>query len=383
MNVLIASGCFFLSFLTISGLNWLDLIPWRKTRGEHWAERARVLWPVRKKSAILVIYVPLLVAEGSSLLWACPGTVLVLRGLCGFAGALGGCWFLNRELFPGLRLRPWLHDVVVGTVLRLGLWLVFIAIAYSMPDRFGSRVWLMLAGALVLQVIWPLMALGLLRLLGIIHPAGDRLRQIVAQCTPAGGPRVRGLWQARGVTANALALPLSGTLVFMDKLLEILTEEEVAAVCAHEIGHLTESWLTLLGRHLGAMAILPLLLLQPAVHQWGAGGFLIMVLATVGGLRLARKLAQRMETRADQIARHAEAGDGVYARALEKIYQTNQVPAVMPGKNMTHPHLYDRMTAAGVIPGFPRPLPPERFNLTGWLLLIASPLLLVWMIVNR
>jgi hypothetical protein len=35
----------------------------------------------------------------------------------------------------------------------------------------------------------------------------------------------------------------------------------------------------------------------------------------------------------------------------------------MPGKHLTHPHLYDRMLDAGVTPDFPRPAPAKR---TAW-----------------
>jgi hypothetical protein len=48
-----------------------------------------------------------------------------------------------------------------------------------------------------------------------------------------------------------------------------------------------------------------------------------------------------------------------YARALERIYEVNLTPAVLGGRPM-HPHLYDRLLAAGVQPSYPRPAPPRR-----------------------
>jgi hypothetical protein len=44
---------------------------------------------------------------------------------------------------------------------------------------------------------------------------------------------------------------------------------------------------------------------------------------------------------------------------MVKLHESNLVPAVMPGKQ-THPHLYDRLLAAGVQPDFPRPPAPDR-----------------------
>lgn len=198
---------------------------------------------------------------------------------------------------------------------------------------------------------------------------------------------VRWLWQVGGVGANAYAAPLSGTLVFSDPLLEILTDDEVAAVCAHELGHLAESKRILFGRCIGWMTLLPLLLIRPASHVgeskgWLSGGFAILFLVVFFLSRLSRKIGRIMETRADDIARHAQADEGVYARALEKMYQNNQTPAVLAGKSLPHPDLYDRMIAAGVTPDYWRPLPPAKIRIGGWLLLIASPLIVVWMIVN-
>lgn len=65
-----------------------------------------------------------------------------------------------------------------------------------------------------------------------------------------------------------------------------------------------------------------------------------------------------MEERSDELG-HAHEGEtaGTYARALEKLYEANLMPVVGPAKEV-HPHLYDRMIAAGVTPDYPRPTPP-------------------------
>jgi hypothetical protein len=67
-----------------------------------------------------------------------------------------------------------------------------------------------------------------------------------------------------------------------------------------------------------------------------------------------------MEERADKAGKAHEGEPGVYARALEKLYRSNLMPAVMRQKRAVHPHLYDRMLEAGVTPEFPRPKPPSR-----------------------
>lgn len=99
---------------------------------------------------------------------------------------------------------------------------------------------------------------------------------------------------------------------------------------------------------------------------------LVLLLAAVMALR---RIGRRMEERADRLARVQE-GDSavVYARALEKIYAANLIPVVLRGKRHVHPHLYDRLVAAGVPPAYPRPAPPPR------VLLGAMPTLFLVMV---
>ena len=77
--------------------------------------------------------------------------------------------------------------------------------------------------------------------------------------------------------------------------------------------------------------------------------------------RFSRNFRNRMEKRADSMATVHEGDSGTYARALERLYQVNQVPAVV-SKSMVHPGLYDRLLAAGVTPSYPRPKAPARFS---------------------
>jgi hypothetical protein len=78
-----------------------------------------------------------------------------------------------------------------------------------------------------------------------------------------------------------------------------------------------------------------------------------------------------MEVRADVYGSRVHEDKGIYARALAKLYQANEMPAVMPRKRMAHPHLYDRMLVAGVTPDFPRPDRPARWGTWPGVLLVA------------
>jgi len=60
-----------------------------------------------------------------------------------------------------------------------------------------------------------------------------------------------------------------------------------------------------------------------------------------------------------------ESDESVYAPALEKLYRENQLPAVNINDRQTHPHLYDRMLAAGITPNYPRPGRPKKMTWVG------------------
>ena len=82
------------------------------------------------------------------------------------------------------------------------------------------------------------------------------------------------------------------------------------------------------------------------------------------------RLARSMENRADKIARESTEEMTIYARALERIYCANQVPAVMRKSTLlAHPSLYDRMIAANLTPDYPRPTPPST---QGWTSIVAT-----------
>lgn len=378
MNILIAIVCFLAAFAALAAINSLELIPWKKSKGRLWTDRARILWPARKTQALLLIYLPLLIAAACSFFRPFHWPHFLVWWFAAFAGSTAAGWFFARQLFPHLQLRQWFHQVICNWTLRFGYWGILTAVGASMPGHFNMWTWLILAGMVILLGLWFTFSIHLLRLFGILIPPGERLEKIVASCIQNGEAKVRSLWQARMVEANAFAMPLSGTLIFSDSLLEILDDEEVAAICSHELGHLTESKGVICLRYLGAMAIVLLLLVKPAYLQGNSlaaiGVFFLYLLS----VRLSRKLAHRMELRADSSASGQQANEGVYAGALEKIYRYNQIPAVMPEKNLVHPHLYDRMLAAGVTPEFPEPPVPQTFTSFGWLMLFAGPIILLW-----
>ena len=82
----------------------------------------------------------------------------------------------------------------------------------------------------------------------------------------------------------------------------------------------------------------------------------------MAGFRFLGRRRRRMEVRADVFGSWLHEEKGIYARALAKLCEANEMPAVMHHKRLPHPHLYDRMLVAGITPDFPRPNRPARWG---------------------
>jgi len=370
----IIAGCcsaFILSFV----LNRLTLIPWRKTADRHWTERARVLYPARCSSSVNTLLIPANIVVVQLLfhpaLSACWGTLFLFNFLCALAGSF---WF-QKDIFPGLTWGCWLSQIIIGALLRWGLMFAYVICAIAMPDHFGWQTWAVIIGLLLFHcALLSGRRLKWMLRLGLALPPDERLQRIVSETSARlDVPDVR-VWRITGMWAQAYALPVSRELLFSTSLLKACDDREIASICAHELGHLTEPKAVLFRRIAVTFAFLPLLFMQPMIAATGPLA-LVLPAGTLLLLLLVRKLSIRMEQRADTIAAADQLEAGVYGRALEKIYRENQIPAVTSGRHPTHPHLYDRLQSAGITPDYPRPKPAKKYQ---W----STFVLYVWLIIS-
>jgi len=374
MILILMAGSFCAAGLLAWGLNWLALIPWRRSASQHWTERARLLWPARKSARLNLWLIAANFAVAAIIL--IPESNLLFVAGPAFLGALLGSYPMSRELHPEIRFASWLHLVMASLLLFFAYWAVLFFGIVEMPENFGPLTWA-IAGGILLMLMAFLFGLGvrLLRWLRVLKPAPEPLQALVREMSQQMGVPVRATWVLSTHLSNAVALPLTRQLIFTDKLLATHPDDEIKAICAHELGHLNEPRRVIFTRLLVALALFPLVFLQPLFARGEAGvrivlGLLIVVLLLfLIGIRLGR----RMEKRADRMAVENQVSEpAVYARALERLYQTGQMPAVMPRHaNKIHPDLYDRMLAAGVTPDFPRPAPPKGRHWTSYLTLIC------------
>jgi len=360
--------------------NWLALIPFRRAREKHWTERARKLYPARVAAVSSIWVVPADLVFGQELLWPGATPHWLLAGFACWVGAMAGTYFFDHEVYPWITPQDWLHQALANWTLRFAWCLFFLVVIAAMPDVLDWRAWALSGALIAAYVVWAWGGLvwccGRLRLL---KPPSERLKRLVAEVSAKlniSSPRV---WLLKSPAAAAFALPYSRDLFFSERLLSLHSDDEVASICAHELGHLGESKAALAGRFLGALAFLPWAFLKPLRHLLGEWVYAVALLGLTSFifLRLAKRLSRRLETRADSIAQANEGQSGTYARALARLYEENLLPAVLPRRRHTHPDLYDRLLAVGVQPDYQRPEPPNPATYPGILLMLLFVILIM------
>jgi Zn-dependent protease with chaperone function len=206
-------------------------------------------------------------------------------------------------------------------------------------------------------------------------PAPERLRKIIDETSSRMNIPYQEILLIRSSFPQAYAVPGKGTLLFTARLLEICSDEEIAAICAHELAHLTESRPARYSRLVRSLSYMPWIFFRPLLALYGIGAFLGLLAITVTVPRIYGSISCKLESRADSMAKTHEGDEGTYARALTRLYEDRLIPAVGPKRNATHPDLYDRLAAAGITPDFPRPLPPGKMAWHGRVFGIIAGLL--------
>src|SRR5688572_10572720 len=115
MIFLFTLGGFGGAFLLARTLNWLALIPWRRTAGAHWTVRARCLFLARMSGAINIWLIAVNVSLGLQLLYGDGASIWLAPALAAWLGAIWSSYFMDREVCPGVLLKKWLPQFVIYT----------------------------------------------------------------------------------------------------------------------------------------------------------------------------------------------------------------------------------------------------------------------------
>ncbi|HEY8209106.1 MAG TPA: M48 family metalloprotease [Myxococcaceae bacterium] len=332
---------------------------------EPWYARARALWPqmfvARQAQLVLPILLTLVISLVRGPVTATPTALVVALT---FPLALLGTALATRAFLVSAGVRRSAGEQIRGTlawllVMQLALWLAFtgacVVAALQGTPRVVALSALMAGAAAAAAGMGTYVA----HAVGLVSKARPSLVAAAEAAAAASGHHPRFVWEIDVPMANALALPWIQGVLVTRRLAEMAAPDEMEAILRHELGHLREPWAIRTARLALPVVGCWTLLLSPVVaRDWVDLGLTLgWALALVVVALLLRRFALRMEHRADQ-----ELGEdhATYARALEKLYAENLVPAVIGSRRLTHPELYDRMRAAGHPPSWPRPDPPRR-----------------------
>ncbi len=334
--------------------------------GLHWTERARLTWPARVNLSQLSTIAPLGIAiamfELPYALSAVPAAVpRVLAPLA----SLTAITLVYHRVVERARKRPTSFVTTARTLVERWLFwyphvLLIVLAALAMPADFGPAT-----GAAVAATAAGLVglhfgaAIRVARLFGLIGPPSPRAVEAVARVAGTVGMAAPATYELRSEIGSAAALPWARAVLISTRALALLTESQLEAVIAHELGHLSESRGVRFVRLAATLLLLPLALLRPVAASFSFALAVILATAVVIALLPMQQLRRRLEQRADRLAVETVESAGVYASALLRLYVDAEIPAVL-GQTTGHPELYDRLLAAGLTPGFARPAPPPR-----------------------
>lgn len=355
----IAIGCGLITCLAMH----LNLMAWRKRAGEHWTVRARTLWTARTGRTWIVICALILgVAVEADFQMIESG---YLTMICLIAGIAFGLYPSTREIEPRFTFRIWFTHALWTFFFQFGLLAIGLWLVDTMPKEMDQAAWLRtglgLLGAIFLisGIYFPAIA-RLTPRKPHLQPMYERLQMIADRASQHSGVTPRYVWLADSPIANAVAYPIINAVTFTSRTMELLDDDECLAVMYHEYGHLREPWCVRLMRILPPLAYFVFVFARPMTHAFGSAGIILLFLLLLIIIRGTAKIMRRMEHHADDLANALTPDPTVHARALEKLHEASQIPAVMAGKNMIHPDLYERMVQAGLTPSYEPPLPPDR-----------------------
>jgi Zn-dependent protease with chaperone function len=333
----------------------------------HWTERARAALPARWAGSLAAVsagasFAGLAAHQAGPLLLAPVWLTALAAGIAAYLGS--GCALARLEASLGLGPRGWV-GFARGRLVQLLVVLPHCALIVILACTIGGSLdaadlaaTALGVSAYALLAVWG--GLPLARCVGALHPASPRLRSAVERAATRTGIAPAAVYEADLPGANAFAFPLPRWLVFTPGCTAALDDAALECVACHELAHLAEPQRVKAARVAASFTLLPLAFAPALVASFGWLGLGGVYALVFGASVPLHRLSRHMEGRADAIAAGGEAEPGAYARALEALHERNLAPAVGWSAGGAHPHLYDRMEAAGLVPAYPRPAPPSR-----------------------
>lgn len=328
-----------------------------------WTQRARAAFPLRyaksRAPALCLGFVIVFLIDHQN-----PLAEIPLAGVVGlsFPAMILASVVVDHMIAPriGDPLRTWsqLFRSLATAWMLSPTWLIVAATLFAMPADLGPRaVAVATLGLITLIAASTLGTMSLLLRIRLASIASPRVMAAASEASRAMAVTPSAVYEVDLAAANAFALIFPKQIVFTRRAVEVLDHKHLVAVCCHELAHLAEPARVQWMRVAGSLVIFLIAFSNPIYGRFGMQGIFGMIAVFALAYSRISSLRRRMERRADTAAHHNEPDEGVYARALERLYMANNVPAVLPYRR-AHGNLYDRMLQAGVTPNYERPAPP-------------------------
>ena len=325
---------------------------------ELWPEQAAIAQQGRLHVAAgLIVWAPVAVGLGGLIVGpysAIPGFVLTLVfGVAALVATTYQGWhFAKTDL--GQPIPPF-GLFMSRSIRRWWPFITILGISLIAPNRLTS-LWM---------IPWTLLAvLGLLstrymaelwQWSGVVRPAGERLATAVANAAQRAGVEAPRAFELETHAINAVALPIRNIVIFTQRMVDVLDDDELEAIALHEIAHLNERRSVSRIRTLGILGYLPILAIKPL---FGAGiiAVVLALLLVVAIARFVRRVSAVEETRADHVAVDSSHESHPLGTGLLKAHKAALIPSIVKGD--THGPLHERLMRAGIEPDF-EPVEPK------------------------
>jgi Zn-dependent protease with chaperone function len=262
----------------------------------------------------------------------------------------------------------------------------------SFPISDAMELTLRLAGVAMVLVFSPHL---LRRVLSTQRLPDSELRQSLAGICTSAGIRCREilLWQTENYTGNAMIMgliPQVRYVVLSDLLLETMTEAQIQAVFAHELGHVKHRhlvWFAVFFLSVGAFLMgvtarleMKLALSASAQRPFEMGAMLVSAgVLWIGFGFLSRWFERQADVYAARTlekpvggqARPQGFGADIFASTLERVAVVNNIPVEAP--NWTHGSIQSRVSYINRLGRDPKVA--ERFDQTGRMVFVGLILL--------
>lgn len=347
----------------------LVVLPPSQSEQMPWWERARRTYPCRLAPVVTVFVIAQIVSAMIGfyfgiLQFPAPPQWFVGAALTSVLGPTAVAMLMAWMGTP--RNRPishWLAGCLNAMLFRVPNTLIYAALAaalYLLPHDLPTALVVLILGAGGMGLaawgggVWVAWILGLARLAlpraaHAANWAGERV-----------GVRAAATFELLWPIVRVDAFIFSRYLVVTDAAATLLSNEELLALSIREMTFFQQPWLTGTLRVTDSAVIFFMLACTAVGAILGGHALLVGTGVGFGSAILIRPFIRRAQIKADALAAGAAIEPTSALRAMERQFELNLQPVVAISNRSRDAHLYDRMTAAGIPPTYPRPAPPSK-----------------------